>query len=202
MPDSFLLITTIGGYGSLRTQGRHKSAVQSDASRRMLLTRISVPATLSARVMHRHRPSKIGGRRECRAPNSPAVSRGIKKTTRRSSPQVRRTIPAFPARRCYGLFRALPGDRAFLSPSPRNANALSRVDAGVEASGPHDFAVRLPVHSSCAPQASIASLSPTFVTIAKRSSWWARDGRKCAGDLPDIASENACGRLARRANQL
>ena len=42
----------------------------------------------------------------------------------------------------YGLFRALPGDRAFLPPSPAKA-ALRELDASVGASGPHDFAVRL-----------------------------------------------------------
>jgi hypothetical protein len=51
----------------------------------------------------------------------------------------------------YGLFRALPGDRAFLSPSPRGLRLCppgrarktsARLDAGVEASGPHDFTVR------------------------------------------------------------
>ena len=41
----------------------------------------------------------------------------------------------------YGLFRALPGDRALLPPSPR-AVSCARLDASVEASGPHDFAVR------------------------------------------------------------
>src|SRR4051812_18939922 len=39
-----------------------------------------------------------------------------------------------------GLLRALPGDRAFLPPS--SADHLSQLDASVEASGPHDFAVR------------------------------------------------------------
>src|SRR5258708_38103400 len=41
----------------------------------------------------------------------------------------------------YGLCRALPGDRAFLSPSLARI-ASRKLDAGVEASGPHDFAVR------------------------------------------------------------
>ena len=41
----------------------------------------------------------------------------------------------------YGLLRALPGDRAFLSPSSAEMNSR-QLDAGVEASGPHDFAVR------------------------------------------------------------
>jgi hypothetical protein len=41
----------------------------------------------------------------------------------------------------YGLCRTLPGDRAFLSPSLAKI-ASRKLDAGVEASGPHDFAVR------------------------------------------------------------
>jgi hypothetical protein len=43
---------------------------------------------------------------------------------------------------------------------------------------------------------------PTSVTIAIRPSWWARDGRKNAFDLPDVTSEIACDTMARRANQL
>jgi len=46
-----------------------------------------------------------------------------------------------PPRNGLQLYRALPGDRAFLSPSPVKV-AFHRLDAGVEASGPHDFAVR------------------------------------------------------------
>jgi hypothetical protein len=42
----------------------------------------------------------------------------------------------------YGLFRALPGDRAVLPPSPAEV-AFRQLDASVEASGPHVFAVRL-----------------------------------------------------------
>src|SRR3954451_18013201 len=40
-----------------------------------------------------------------------------------------------------GFLRALPGDRALLSPS--SAESFRQLDASVEASGPHDFAVRL-----------------------------------------------------------
>jgi hypothetical protein len=51
--------------------------------------------------------------------------------------------PAFPhANGFNGFLRALPGDRAFLSPSPARALGSRELDAGVEASGPHDFAVR------------------------------------------------------------
>ena len=50
--------------------------------------------------------------------------------------------PGIPARNGFnGLLRALPGDRAFLSPSSCGV-ASTKLDAGVEASGPHDFAVR------------------------------------------------------------
>ena len=65
-----------------------------------------------------------------------------------------------------GFFRALPGDRAFLPPSPCETTKL---DASVEASGPHDFAVRKPMPSSEAPPASTASY-PASVTIAIRPS--------------------------------
>jgi hypothetical protein len=52
-----------------------------------------------------------------------------------------RDIPAFPAQWLYGLLRALPGERPFLSPLPRHHRA-ARIDARVAAPGPHDFAVR------------------------------------------------------------
>src|ERR1700691_3349641 len=42
---------------------------------------------------------------------------------------------------------------------------------------------------------------PTSVTTAKRPSFRERDGGESAFDLPDVTSENACGTLARRANQ-
>src|SRR5215213_3897709 len=52
--------------------------------------------------------------------------------------------PGIPARNGFnGFLRDLLGDRAFLSPSP--AVCLRKLDASVEASGPHDFAVRLGV---------------------------------------------------------
>ena len=49
--------------------------------------------------------------------------------------------PAFPAQWFYGLLRALPGDRAFLPPSPAKVT-FRQLDTSVGASGPHDFAVR------------------------------------------------------------
>jgi hypothetical protein len=40
------------------------------------------------------------------------------------------------------------------------------------------------------------------VTIAKRPLYRAEDARKNARDLPDVTSENVCGELTRRANQV
>jgi hypothetical protein len=48
--------------------------------------------------------------------------------------------PAFPAQWFYDLLRALPGDRAFLPPSPSRI-APQELDTSVGVSGPHDFAV-------------------------------------------------------------
>ncbi len=59
--------------------------------------------------------------------------------------------PGIPARDGFnGFLRALPGDRALLPPSsadkaclhPVGPTCLRELDASVEASGPHDFAVR------------------------------------------------------------
>jgi hypothetical protein len=98
-----------------------------------------------------HLSSAQGGRGERRMPNAPAASCAlcIGRThtsnnehtgiTRRSRTQW-----------FYDLFRALPGDRALLPPSPADMFCLSPVgptqlrelDASIGASGPHDFAVR------------------------------------------------------------
>jgi hypothetical protein len=57
-----------------------------------------------------------------------------------------------------------------------------QLDASVEASGPHGFAVRL--KRVRLPRRIVHRIPrPTFVTIAKRPSWWARDGAECAGDF-------------------
>ena len=66
--------------------------------------------------------------------------------------------PAFPARWCYGLLRALPGDRALLPPSfARRGSRLCELGASIGAPGPHDFAVRECQRSSFAGSASTAS---------------------------------------------
>jgi hypothetical protein len=57
--------------------------------------------------------------------------------------------PGIPAHNGFnGFLRDLPGDRALLSPSPC---FCTKLDASVEASGPHDFAVRVQHRSSAVP---------------------------------------------------
>ena len=53
--------------------------------------------------------------------------------------------PTFPAQWCYGLLRALPGDRLSCHHPRCDAEHRHQVDVSVETSGPHDFAVRVPI---------------------------------------------------------
>ena len=84
------------------------------------------------------------------------------------SQRSHRKSPGIPARNGFnGFLRDLPGDR--LSCHRRLQRLDRKLDASVEASGPHDFSVRKKALSSEAPLASIAS-NPASVTIAIRPS--------------------------------
>jgi hypothetical protein len=66
--------------------------------------------------------------REMRAQGTPGArcTRGLVCKSDRKRTRAHRFSggnPAFPAQWCYGLFRALPGDRAFLPPSPARLSA-------------------------------------------------------------------------------
>ena len=76
-----------------------------------------------------------------------------------------RRHPGFPCAMVYGLYRALPGERAFLPPSLRE-NKSAQLDASVAASGPHDFAVRFHARSSLARYQRPPHLHRAFVTCA------------------------------------
>src|ERR1700722_20311875 len=80
--------------------------------------------------------------------------------------------PGIPRTMVYGLLRALPGDRAFLSPSSAKV-AFSKLDDGVEASGPHDFAVRAGAIRLLAPHASTASRR-ALMTLRNAPLWAGR----------------------------
>jgi hypothetical protein len=82
------------------------------------------------------------GRRECRALDAPAAScaKGNKHTSIVTT--VTPGSPGIPRANGFnGLFRTLPGDRAFLSPSLAEGH-FRQLDSGVEESGPHGFTVR------------------------------------------------------------
>jgi len=76
-----------------------------------------IPRREASEVCEKRDPPKNRGRRECRAPNAPAASRAKNKSTRVSTPQVHRHHRHSLREWFYGLLRALPGDRACLSPS-------------------------------------------------------------------------------------
>ena len=104
------------------------------------------------------------GSGECRVPVAPAASCAKVESTRVSHHEFTGT-PGIPARDgVNGFLRALPGDRALLSPSPPRISASRELDASVGASGPHVFAVREQHRPSSAPPASIAS-RPASVTL-------------------------------------
>jgi hypothetical protein len=106
--------------------------------------------------------------------DAPAAARGVIGSTRVSHHGHTGITRHSPRNGFNSLFRALPGDRAFLPPSPAEV-AFRRLDASVGASGPHDFAVRSQHRPSSAPPASTAS-RPTFLTL--RNAPLSRTGRR------------------------
>jgi hypothetical protein len=108
-------------------------------------------------------------------------SRACRVVSTRVSHHGRTGTPGIPARDgVNGFLRTLPGDRALLSPSPANNSA--DLTPTIEASGPHDFAVRKSALSSAAPPASIAS-QPYVRDDRETPLCVGRDGGGYAGDL-------------------
>src|SRR5579863_7161349 len=81
------------------------------------------------------------GRRESRVSNAPAALRVEIENTQVSHHRFTGSIRPSLRNGFNGFLRALPGDRAFLPPSPARSSP-HELDASVGASGPHDFAVR------------------------------------------------------------
>ncbi len=100
---------------------------------------VRILATLCVRVLRHFHPRREGAGKAGRRlhPWVPCNKKHGGRTTGSTG-----ITPAFPARRLYGLLRTLPGDRAFLPPSPAAALAARALSASVGAPGPHDFAVR------------------------------------------------------------
>ena len=116
--------------------------------------------------------------------------------TRVSHRRYTRKHPAFPARWFYGLYRALPGDRAFLPPSPSGIAPQGLISAsGYQDHTTSPYAAALSsglITIEPDATASIASRAQRVVTIAIRPSV----GHETAGVLklicPTAKAENFC----------
>jgi hypothetical protein len=111
----------------------------------------------------RGRSATPGGEQGMPGADAPAAARGVVGSTRVSHHGHTGITRHSPRNGFNSLFRALPGDRAFLPPSLAEV-AFRKLDASVGTSGPHDFAVRSQHRPSSAPPASTAS-RPTSVTL-------------------------------------
>jgi hypothetical protein len=171
-------------YGSLRSQGRRefcrgilRAGKTHFAHYRFHFSNRPAVHRHNFAISRRTRPSlainiahsESRGRRECRAPNAPAAS--CVKSKKHTS-IVTTVTPDSP-----GIPRAMVLT-AYIVLSPaiglvchrRRRNYFRRLDAGVEASGPHDFAVRV-AHARLACASRPPHLTATFVTIATRPSF-------------------------------
>jgi hypothetical protein len=139
------------------------------------------------------------GRRECRVTTSPMAR--LQQKSRRQSPQVRPDQPAFPARWCYGLYRALPGDLCLVATVVREINPATLAPASERQNHTTSPSASGHVRLTCPPRPPHPR--PTYRDDRpKRPSSSRRDAREHRCDLPDGASADACDRLARRANRL
>ena len=115
------------------------------------------------------RPLEYRGRRECRAPDAPAAACVLVESTRVSHHGHTGNTRHSPRNGFNGFLRALPGDRAFLPPSPAE-NLLPR--NLTPASGRQDHTTS-PSADQRIRQSAISVHRiprPTSVTIAKRPS--------------------------------
>jgi hypothetical protein len=94
---------------------------------------------------------QTGGSRECRMRAAPAVSCATAQKKAHTSIQGSGEHPTFPAQWLYGLYRTHPGVSGFPAPVASRNSALrpgrafappKDLTPTIEASGPHDFAVR------------------------------------------------------------
>ena len=159
----------------------------------------------SVRVVCTNAPSENRGRRECWAPDAPAAACGVEST--RVSHHGHTGITRHSPRSGFnGFLRALPGDRACLSPSPlrslllKSLTPASRRQDHTTSPSAKAFrkscsAVLVPSRRSSSEGGSAPLVlrrcrvhripHPTSVTIAIRPSDRGGMGRACRDDLPD-----------------
>jgi hypothetical protein len=113
-------------------------------------------------------PPDIRGRRECRAPAAPAVSCAVWVDGTRGSHHGHTGSPGIPCAMVLTVSFVL-SPVIGLSCHRHLRDTSRKLDAGVEASGPHDFAVR--VSTVVIGAATSTASHPASVTIAIRPSF-------------------------------
>jgi len=128
------------------------------------MARVRIPAARSTRVLQVHCPSRREGAGNAGRSMHPQPRMQIKKHTSVVT-TVTPVSPGIPRANGFnGFLRALPGDRAFLSPSLATMREHRRqLGIGVEMPGPHDFAVR-GQHIRLVRYPRPSHPAPTFVT--------------------------------------
>ena len=111
---------------TLHRRGIHSSAQWSPSEQlRSLDTASRSRRAFRARFAVEFPPSANRGRRECRAPGAPAAARAKVESTRVSHHGRTGNTRHSPRNGFNGFLRALPGDRAFLPPSPARCESIS-----------------------------------------------------------------------------
>ncbi|SHN79164.1 hypothetical protein SAMN05444170_3934 [Bradyrhizobium erythrophlei] len=155
-----------------------------DASRRMEQTRLRTPAALSHPSLYQN----IVPRQSEGAGNAGRSDRTrsfvCRKTHVVTTGEPRNT--AFPARMVLTVSFVLSPEIGLVVSVP---GAMRSIVTGLMPASRHQDHTTSPsashLRSSFASQSVHRSPRPTFVTIAKRPPWWARDGRNSASDLHD-----------------
>jgi hypothetical protein len=101
-----------------------------------------LPSNSAQKQRGRTRPSMRRARGRPGARCTRGLVCGEAQKSLHTSIQVKRRHPAFPAQWFDGLYVLSPAIGLFCHRRPQEALASRELDASVEASGPHDFAVR------------------------------------------------------------
>ena len=127
--------------------------------------------------MHEPFARENRGRRECRVPNAPAASRAKKTKHTSVVTTVTPDSPGIPYAMVLTAYFVLspviglychrhPADMALSAPG-RADLASAGLDAGVEASGPHDFAVRVSAVRQLAVRSLTGLINPPCHHVAR-----------------------------------
>src|SRR5260370_14928407 len=152
----------------------------------LAMTCFRILAARSVRAMQESPPKKTEGAGNAGRQCARSLACEINKAHERSHHESTGTTRHSRTRMVLTVFFVL-SPAIGLSCHRRLRSCLRKHDAGVEASGPHDFAVRGSALSSEAPPASTAS-RPALMTL-RTAPPSRQDGGSCRDDLPDGLSE-------------